>query len=133
MTVDVHAEAHNHAIRRLEEALRPVDERLHEWGRWTKRGAPNLGFPEMASHLQPVADECMTPAPTVIPVTVAEVDAAIARLSNIRQKVLAIAYMHYPALPSDFQRKKLNMSRHKWKMLLRESRLVIAAILGIVV
>lgn len=85
----------------------------------------------MASHLQPVADECMNPAPTFIPPSVGEVDAAIARLSHIRQKVLAIAYMHYPAQPSEFQRKKLNMSRHKWKVLLRESRLVVAAIIGI--
>lgn len=129
--IDVHAEAIGHAHRRLEEALKPVNERLHEWGRWTRNGAPKLGFSEKCSHLQPPADDTMVKPPTFLPETVAEVDAAISRLSHIRQKVLAIAYMHYPALPTEFQRKKLNMSRHKWKVLLRESRLVVAAIIGI--
>lgn len=131
--LDVHAEAALYARKRLEDALKPVDERLHEWGKWTKNGAPKLGFSEKSSHLQPAQDAIMVPPATFLPQTVVEVDAAIARLTNIRQKVLAIAYMHYPALPADFQRKKLNMSRHKWNSLLRESRIVVGAIIGIAV
>ena len=126
---DCHTEADNLAKRRLEEALRPVDERLHEWGKWTKGGAPKLGYKEQASHLQ-IPGQTAAHAETFLPNNVQEVDVAIARLSQIRQKVLFIAYMHYPNLPSDFQRRKINMSRHKWNWLLRESRLIVGAILG---
>ena len=129
--MDVHAEAADRACRRLEEALKPVDERLHAWGKFTKNGAPKLGYSAKSSHLQPPQDETMVAAPTHIPQEIIEVDAAIARLSDIRQKVLAIAYLHFPALPPDFQRRKIKMSRHKWKRVLRESRIVVATILGI--
>lgn len=128
--IDVNAEAADRARRRLDDALKPVDERLHQWGRFTKNGAPKLGYSDKASHLQPPQDAIMVPAPTFIPPEIVEVDACIARLSNISQKVLAIAYMHFPAWPPNRQRARLNMSRHKWERTLREARLMIAAILG---
>ena len=131
--IDVHTEAMEYAHKRLEEALKPVDERLHQWGKWTKYGSPKLWFPDKSSHLQPPQGDALVAAPTFIPPEVVEVDEAISRLSNIRQKVLAIAYMHYPAQPSDFQRKKLHMSRYKWKALLRESRIVVGTIIGITI
>lgn len=128
--IDLNYEAHRHAIKRLEESLKPVDERLHEWGRCTKNGPPRLGFADKASHLQPPQDQTMVPAPTFIPETVIAVDAAIARLTDIRQKVLAIAYLHFPGSPPDRQRGRLNMSRHKWEKLLRESRIIVGTMLG---
>lgn len=127
--IDVHQEAHNLAIRRLEEALRPVDERLHQWGKETKNGKPRLYYPSQSSHLRiPGGD--FQEGPSFISPEVEEVDACISKLKEIRQKVLAIAYMHFPNLPPDFQRRKLNMSRHKWKIVLRESRIVVGAMLG---
>ena len=132
--LDVHAEAHNYAIRRLEESLKPVDERLHAWGRWTREDCIKLGYPTRNA-IGRIMEEgfrgaAQPPGPTEIPDHIMAVDAAVAKLRGIRQKVLAIAYLWFPNAPPQVQRRKLNMSKHRWNILLRESRLIVASILG---
>lgn len=132
--VDVHVEAARYAERRLENALKPVEERLQEWGRWTRHCGIHYGWPHRTA-LGRVIDEgprgaAQPPAPTVLPTPVMEVDAAVAKLKGIRQQVLWIAYAVLPNSSSDSQRGRLNMSRYRWRYLLRESRLLVAALLG---
>jgi hypothetical protein len=112
-----------------------VDIVLHEWGRWMRNADDVLGWSKVnilgKVKIDGLDGAAQASAPTEIPDGIMEVDAAIAKLRDIRQQVIKIAYLKYPNAPMDVQRRKVKMSRHRWSYVLKECRAFIAAHLGI--
>ena len=134
--IDVHAEQARYAQRRLDEFLKPVDDRLYDWGRWLRANREHLGYPTImpickAVKYQAVIRTPDTPPPVSMPDLVAETDAAVATVPGICQKVIMVKYLWYPSIPSDAEREKLRMSRNRWRYVLRDGRVMIAQNLGI--
>lgn len=111
-----------------------VDVALSEWGRCMRNGDDVLGWAKV-SVLEKMRRErdgaSQSTAPVDIPEGVMATDAAVAKLGDIRQKVLRIAYIRCPDAPRDVQRRYLRMSLHRWNRLLREGRHHVAGCLGI--
>lgn len=134
MLLDVHAESARYAQRRLDDLLKPVDNRLHEWGVWARKSGVVLGWPSRTT-LGRVIEEGYTGAaygaqPVSMPPEIAEVDAAVATIPGRRHAVLLISYVYCPALPAEYQRRQLRVGRHEWRGLLRDGRLLVAQQLG---
>ncbi len=112
-----------------------VDIVLAEWGRWMKNADRVLGWQTVSVlgkvRIDGIDGAAQANAPTVLPDGIMEVDAAIAKLGDIRKKVLKIAYIHYPNASEDTQRRCLRMSRYRWNLLLKEARFFVATYLGI--
>lgn len=112
-----------------------VDERLCEWGEWARRnGHAGPVWPERTL-LGRMIDEGWgavqnKQTPTDPNPKAEECDQAITRLNGIRKKVIKVAYLTHQRYSTDIQRRKLNMSRHKWYTLLRESKVIVGAALG---
>lgn len=127
----------SHGTRRnaMNGQTKAVDIILHEWGRWMRGADDVLGWSKVSVlgkvKIDGVDGAAQATAPTEIPEGVMVTDAAIAKLKDVRQKVVKIAYMHYPNAPRDVQRRKLRMSLCRWNTLLKEVRSFVAAQLGI--
>lgn len=112
-----------------------VDIILYEWGRWMRGADDVLGWSKVSVlgkvKIDGLDGAAQASAPTEIPDGVMVTDAAVAKLGNIRQRVIKIAYMRFPNAPSVVHRRQLRMSQSRWSYLLREARQFIAAQLGI--
>ena len=134
--IDTDVEAARYAQRRLDDRLRPVDERLYQWGKWARTNQETLGWPRRTL-LGRIIDEGMNgaahaaPAPIEIPQEVAQVDQVVAQIGGIRATMLQVVYLWYPNQPPDVQRKKVRMSRYKWRNCLRETRIRVGQMLGL--
>ncbi len=60
--------------------------------------------------------------PISIPEPIARVDAAVGQLIGIERSIICIRYVYCPHLSAEQQRKKLNMSEHRWVTKLRNAR-----------
>lgn len=118
-----------------------VDIILTEWGRWMKNADRVLGW-QTCNVLGKVKVEglngaAQATAPTEIPDGIMLVDAAIAKLGDIRQKVVMAVYMHFPNDSSEIQRRRMKhkyritISKYRWNLLLKEARYFVAMELGI--
>jgi hypothetical protein len=115
--------------------VKAVDICLSEWGKWMKNADRVLGW-QTCNVLGKVRVEgldgaAQANAPTTIPDGIMATDAAIAKLRDIRQQVIKIAYLYLPEASRDVQRRRLRMSAHRWDRLLREARLAVATQLGL--
>lgn len=114
--------------------LKAVDFVLAEWGRWMRDADSVLGWRKcsLVSKMHTDRDGAnQATAPVELPEGVMVTDAAIAKLPDIRRKVIKIAYLHLPNHPSEVQRRRLRMSQHRWDRLLREGRAFVAWQLGL--
>lgn len=114
--------------------LKAVDFVLAEWGRWMRDADSVLGWRKssLIAKIHKDRDGAnQATAPVEIPEGVMVTDAAIAKLPDIRKQVIKVAYLHCPNLPSEVQRRRLRMSRHRWARLLREGRQFVAWELGL--
>lgn len=111
-----------------------VDIVLEEWGRWMRGADDVLGWrrSSLMAKIKKEADGAsQATAPTEIPDGVMLTDAAIAKLGDIRQRVIKVAYLHCINQPRDVQRRRLKMSACRWDSLLREARRFVALHLGL--
>jgi hypothetical protein len=118
-----------------------VDIVLAEWGRWMRNADRVLGW-QTCNVLGKVRVEGLDGAaqatsPTEIPDGIMLVDAAIAKLGQIRQKVLMAVYIEFPNDAAEVQRRRMKrkfhitISKHRWDLLLKEARYFVATELGI--
>lgn len=111
-----------------------VDIALEEWGKWMRNADKVLGWRSCSLLEKFKAEHAganQATAPTTIPDGVMNTDAAIAKLGDIRQKVIKITYMTNPNDPKSVQRRRLRMSEYRWNYLLGEARRFVALQLGI--
>jgi hypothetical protein len=116
--------------------LGAVDFVLSEWGKWMRNANKVLGW-RTQSLVQKIQKErdgaSQQTAPTEIPDGIMRTDAAIATLTDIRQKVIKIEYIHCRELAKEIKRRRLGMSEYKWNSSLKEAKQMIARELGLTV
>ena len=115
--------------------VKAVDICLSEWGKWMKNADKVLGWQTVnllgKVRIDGIDGAAQANAPTLIPDGIMAVDAAVARLKDIRQQVLKVAYIHLPNHSRDVQHRRMRMSAHRWDRLLREARIAVATHLGL--
>lgn len=137
MTLDKHAEFNRYAQRNMDAALRPVDDRLLDWGRFAREYRLPMDWSE-TTWLSRVIEQGpsgaaqQTQAPIVIPPDILAVDRAVAKLRGIYRAIIRVRYVYHPGQPVEVQRRKLNMSEARWKSKLFTARELIAHELGLV-
>lgn len=113
------------AQRNMDDALVAVDEALHRWARVKRSDKPPNGWPSEWSP-ERYARGPRSTAPAEIPDWFIDLDAAVAKCTDLEQRVLTIRYVRFPDATKTFQRKRLNMSEGKWDRTLRSARSTVA-------
>jgi hypothetical protein len=121
----------------MNEQTRAVDLVLEEWGKWMRNANKVLGWQTCnilgKVRVEGLAGAAQANAPTDIPQTVMETDAAVAKLDKIYQDVLAVEYISHSNASSDTKRRKLKMDKSRWDNLLGQARKFVAMTLGVAI